>query len=80
MLIFHRILVSAIVLGAGAVSLSACGQRGDLYLPTEHNAHNRATLPETLIPFRTKTASQPAPQTDPSPTPTPIPSVTTAPQ
>jgi predicted small lipoprotein YifL len=44
-----QILVSTIVLGVCAVSLSACGQQGPLYLPTEPAAAKRATLPETLL-------------------------------
>ena len=30
--------------------LSACGQRGPLYLPEDAQAQERATLPETLRP------------------------------
>jgi predicted small lipoprotein YifL len=33
------------------IALSACGQRGSLYLPTEPAARNRATLPQVLLPL-----------------------------
>jgi predicted small lipoprotein YifL len=33
------------------MALSACGQRGSLYLPTEPAARNRATLPQVLLPL-----------------------------
>jgi predicted small lipoprotein YifL len=50
MLFVRQILVIAIVLASCAVSLSACGQQGPLYLPTEAAAANRATLLQTLLP------------------------------
>ncbi|WP_369913783.1 lipoprotein [Limnohabitans sp. 2KL-51] len=37
----------------GAAVLSACGQRGPLVLPTSPASAERATLPQTLDPFRT---------------------------
>jgi predicted small lipoprotein YifL len=43
-------------------SLAACGQKGDLFLPTDPAAANRATLPQVLIPGRTITPTM----TDPS--------------
>ncbi len=49
MLRFYQILVSTVALGICAVSLSACGQQGPLYLPTKAAAAKRATLPETLL-------------------------------
>ena len=67
---FGQILVSTLVLGASAVSLSACGQQGPLYLPTEPAAAKRATLPETLLPFKRENTS-PAAQTAPAPARTP---------
>jgi len=42
--------------------LAACGQRGPLYLPTEPEAANRATLPQTLRPGGTPTDPTPAPR------------------
>ncbi|QNP49852.1 LPS translocon maturation chaperone LptM [Diaphorobacter aerolatus] len=47
-----QILFRSIVLGAIAVVLWGCGQRGPLYLPTDAAAANRATLPQTLDPTR----------------------------
>lgn len=48
-----------------AVVLSACGQTGDLYIPDEAAAKDRATLPESLWPFKSKKkngeADEPAP-------------------
>ena len=47
------------------VVLGACGQKGDLYHPTEAAAAHRATLPETLTPEVLKPqppASAPSPQ------------------
>ena len=40
--------------------LGACGQRGNLVLPTEPAAQNRATLPQVLLPLPRSTASSPA--------------------
>lgn len=56
MLKVSQILVSAILLPL----LSACGQKGDLYLPTSPAAQNRATLPQTLSPGGTPTSPAPA--------------------
>ncbi len=49
-------------------SVAACGQKGDLYLPTDPAAANRATLPQVLIPGQTisSTMTQPS-ATSPSP-------------
>lgn len=52
MLLNIRILVSALILVPIAVILPGCGQQGPLYLPTEPAAANRATLPESLMPFK----------------------------
>lgn len=53
-----------------AVALSACGQTGELYIPDEAAAEDRATLPESLWPFmpgkKEDKADEPAPA---SPTP-----------
>jgi predicted small lipoprotein YifL len=51
----HQILVSTparrrmLVLAAAAL-LSACGQKGPLFLPTGEAAAGRASLPQTLAP------------------------------
>jgi predicted small lipoprotein YifL len=39
-----------LLLAGTALLLSACGQKGALYLPTGEAAAGRATLPETLTP------------------------------
>ncbi|MBU3737332.1 MAG: hypothetical protein FGM55_00045 [Rhodoferax sp.] len=44
-----RILVSLMLLAAGAGGLVACGQQGPLYLPTDPAAAQRATLPQSLL-------------------------------
>ncbi|PKO45503.1 MAG: hypothetical protein CVU30_01345 [Betaproteobacteria bacterium HGW-Betaproteobacteria-3] len=60
-----RILVSRLVLAAGAVTLVAvlagCGQKGPLFLPKEPAAARRATLPEILSPIDIPSATRPAP-------------------
>jgi predicted small lipoprotein YifL len=50
MLNVREILVSAIGLALVGVALTACGQKGPLYLPTDPAAKNRATLPGLLVP------------------------------
>ena len=50
MLNASQILVRCIALAVCTAALSACGQRGDLYLPTEPAAQDRATLPDTVLP------------------------------
>ena len=61
MLDVRRILVSAALL-----ALAGCGQKGDLYLPTEPAAQNRATLPQVLVPGSTPTPAAPGPATVPA--------------
>ncbi|WP_218242404.1 LPS translocon maturation chaperone LptM [Comamonas fluminis] len=63
MLKANQILVRSIALAACAASLaalSACGQRGPLYLPVEPAAQNRATLPESLGISSRSSTPQPA--------------------
>ncbi|MEO7939992.1 MAG: lipoprotein [Burkholderiaceae bacterium] len=48
MLRIRQILVSAGTLAVVTVILTACGQKGALFIPTEPAAANRATLPQTL--------------------------------
>lgn len=50
MLNVRQILVSAIGLSILGVALTACGQKGPLYLPTDPAARDRATLPSLLVP------------------------------
>jgi predicted small lipoprotein YifL len=61
MLQTKRILVSALVLAASVAGLSACGQPGPLYLPTEPAAARRATLPQSLLPGTRADDTAPAP-------------------
>jgi predicted small lipoprotein YifL len=61
MLQTKRILVSALVLAASVAGLSACGQPGPLYLPTEPAAARRATLPQTLLPGTRTDSAAPSP-------------------
>jgi len=66
MLNVRQILVSAIGLSIVGVALTACGQRGPLYLPTGAAAKDRATLPGLLIP---ESSSRNEPANAPAPTP-----------
>ena len=50
MLKVRQILVSAAGLFILGVGLVGCGQKGELYLPTDPAAANRATLPSLLRP------------------------------
>ena len=50
MLKVRQILVSAVGLFVLGVGLAGCGQKGELYLPTDPVAANRATLPSLLRP------------------------------
>jgi predicted small lipoprotein YifL len=56
MLKVMKILVTAHALVGGAAMLSACGQKGPLFLPTTPESAGRATLPETLKVWPAKTA------------------------
>jgi predicted small lipoprotein YifL len=58
--------VAALLAALTGLTLVGCGQPGPLYLPTDPAAAKRATLPETLNPWRkpdTANAS-PAPAAD----------------
>jgi len=65
----------ALAMLAGSLGLAACGQKGNLYLPTGADAVGRASLPQTLNPFRsgeaaaapTRPASAPATPARPTP-------------
>ncbi len=62
MLRIRQILVSVGTLAFGTVVLTACGQKGALYIPTEPAAAHRATLLQTLRPGTpTPAASAPRP-------------------
>ncbi len=63
------------------LGLGGCGQTGNLYLPTEPAAANRATLPQSLwpaMPARDKDVP-PQPATTPGSTPAPAPDTTKTP-
>ena len=59
MLKIRTIVKSAALMGCVTV-LSACGQKGDLYLPTEPEAAQRATLPRTILPVRSRMQATPS--------------------
>ena len=62
-----RVVAGRVALAAPALlALSACGQKGPLYLPTEPAAAQRATLLQTLRPGR---SIQTAPGTSTAPAP-----------
>ncbi|WP_295522864.1 lipoprotein [Limnohabitans sp. Rim8] len=47
-----QILVTAHALVGGAAMLSACGQKGPLFTPNTAESAGRATLTQTLNPWR----------------------------
>ena len=59
--------------------LGACGQRGNLVLPTEPAAQNRATLPQVLLPLPRSSAASPAALPAALPTSAPAPGPVSAP-
>ncbi|WP_416546630.1 lipoprotein [Limnohabitans sp. DCL3] len=75
MLKILQILVMAHALVGGAAMLSACGQKGPLVLPSTPDSAGRATLPETLSPWRGRFAPK-ANTNAPVPTPPVAPSAT----
>jgi predicted small lipoprotein YifL len=65
MLNLRRILCSALSRRAlpaamALTALAACGQKGDLFLPTDPAAANRATLPQVLSPVGVTSPAPPA--------------------
>ena len=54
-----RTIVKSTALMACVTVLSACGQKGDLYLPTEPEAAQRATLPRSVLPVRPRVQTEP---------------------
>ncbi|QXZ11475.1 hypothetical protein KUF54_00860 [Comamonas sp. Y33R10-2] len=65
-----QILVRSIALAACAASLaslSACGQQGPLFLPTDAAAQGRATLPEALGIPKPKTSGTATPLIETAP-------------
>src|SRR5690606_9124552 len=67
MLRVHQILASRVALMACVAALSACGQRGPLFLPSDPAARQRATLPETLTPARNLSPAPAQPGSPPPP-------------
>ncbi|MFM7025995.1 MAG: lipoprotein [Limnohabitans sp.] len=63
MLRIARILVIGHLLAGCGAMLSGCGQKGALVLPTTPESQGRATLPQTLNPWRkpAPAAGQPVP-------------------
>ncbi len=59
MFTYKLTLITALSLIFGLIS--ACGQKGALYLPTEPEAKNRATLPQTIIPVKPKPSNNSLP-------------------
>jgi predicted small lipoprotein YifL len=55
-----RILVIGHVLAGSAAMLTACGQKGGLYLPNTPESQGRATLPQTLNPWHKPAPVAPA--------------------
>jgi len=50
MLITKQILVSALILGAGVLNLSGCGQTGPLYLPAKNTPAKPSSGTTPVIP------------------------------
>lgn len=65
MLNVRQILVSAVGLALVGVGLTACGQKGGLYLPTDPVAKDRATLPGLLLPTPPASAATDSPAVPP---------------
>jgi predicted small lipoprotein YifL len=66
MLNVRQILVSALGLALVGVGLTACGQKGSLYLPTDPLAKERTTLPGLLLPTPPASAAGDAPAKPPA--------------
>ncbi|MEI6733681.1 MAG: lipoprotein [Comamonadaceae bacterium] len=61
MLRHRQILVSALVLGLGVVTLSACGQQGALYLPSGPDAEKPSPAAASSPAKAPATGTNPAP-------------------
>lgn len=62
----------AVIAAGGLLTLTGCGQTGNLYLPKEPAAANRATLPQSMWPAMPDkktggTSTTPAPGQSPAP-------------
>ena len=57
-----QILFKRAALAMGVVTvLGACGQKGPLYLPTDPESRDRASLPQVLLPSLPSSSSTPPP-------------------
>ena len=61
----------AVIAGGTLLALGGCGQTGNLYLPTEPAAANRATLPQSLWPVMPEQNRQTPTQPTAAPASTP---------
>jgi predicted small lipoprotein YifL len=61
-----------LIFGAAVLCIAACGQKGNLYLPTDPAAAQRATLVDTLTPGRPPASAVPTQPVTPTITPTPV--------
>lgn len=68
-------ILRVLIVGAAALCMAACGQKGNLYLPTEPAAAQRATLVDTLTPGSPLAPAVPTQPVTPTTTPTPVTSV-----
>lgn len=63
-------LITAILCAGVLLSLSACGQRGSLYIPNTPEAAQRSTISDVLTkPSSPATSTTPAPATQTPPAP-----------
>lgn len=63
-------LITAILCACVLLSLSACGQRGSLYIPNTPEAAQRSTIGDVLTkPSSPATSTTPAPATQTPPAP-----------
>jgi predicted small lipoprotein YifL len=58
--IANRLLKTVVLAGAAISLLTACGQRGSLYLPTAPEAAQRSTIVDTLTKPATDSSTAPA--------------------
>jgi predicted small lipoprotein YifL len=59
----------AVIAASALLGMTGCGQTGNLYLPTEPAAANRASLPQSMWPVMPdkKKSDTPAPGATPTP-------------
>jgi predicted small lipoprotein YifL len=71
-----KILVMAHALVGGAAMLNACGQKGPLISPSTPESAGRASLTETLTPWRAENANKKTEKMAPVPAPLGAPTAT----